>query len=562
MMVLTEPRGQGKERMAKFRTTGKTMNRRSFVKSVGFLATGSTLCSSLLSCSVNTGINIPCLGTAPVPEPVPGMTYIRASQIGCALDCDLTNGRNKHTGEKATDDGPRINAAMAGASASNPMTLIIDGSALISGLFLPAGGYWSIVGLGCGTGFFIKSGTNNDGIHNGDPTAGIPGDPGPPAPPRGSSVSLRNFTINGNQGDGHNGDSTTGKPRGNDRTTWYFCVNLMNLNNIDIENLVIVDSPAYHIRFSNTGNVNISGCILRSEGANTDGFHFDGPANDITISNCDLTTGDDSIALNCPEGYTGDIVRVAVSNCTFNSTQSFMRIYTKTYGDPHRFNINTVTVSNCRGTATITAFLFGQSSDTTPESITGVNISDCHVIAPAALELGANFGNITVNNVTLVPRNTFAPLQAPGLAFVRSSGYLVNCTYVGTSLTLNNCVVQRGADIAVAALIVEYNSLIKNVIFNGFAVNDLGHYAMVPELVNFVSGSIRQLIINQLERANIREPVSTGGFSSIESVAGIGVLATRWEFPDAVMADGVPYISASSGLPSIKVGGVVESYSG
>jgi hypothetical protein len=87
------------------------------------------------------------------------MTYIRASEIGCALDCDLRNGRNKYTGDAATDDGPRINAAMAGATADNPITLIIDGSALISGLFLPAGGYWNIAGLGCGTGFFVKTGT-------------------------------------------------------------------------------------------------------------------------------------------------------------------------------------------------------------------------------------------------------------------------------------------------------------------------------------------------------------------------------------------------------------------
>ena len=71
------------------------------------------------------------------------MTYIRASEIGCALDCNLQNGRNRYTGGAATDDAPRINSAMAGATADNPITLIIDGSALISGLFLPAGGYWS-----------------------------------------------------------------------------------------------------------------------------------------------------------------------------------------------------------------------------------------------------------------------------------------------------------------------------------------------------------------------------------------------------------------------------------
>ncbi len=106
--------------------------------------------------------------------------------------------------------GRAINAVMAGASADNPITLIIDGSALISGLFLPAGGYWNIAGLGCGTGFFVKTGTNNDGIHNGPLAAQCRTIPGPPAPARGMNVSLRNFTLNGNQGNGFDGNSTSG----------------------------------------------------------------------------------------------------------------------------------------------------------------------------------------------------------------------------------------------------------------------------------------------------------------------------------------------------------------
>src|SRR6266702_1633091 len=154
------------------------MDRRGFLKTAGVLATSSGLGYSLLACSSDSGIDIPCMPAVEAPRPLPGMTYIRASEIGCALDCDLKTGRNK-TGGQATDDAPRINAAMAAASESHPITLIVDGSALISGLFLPAGGYWNIAGLGCGTGFFIKSGTNNDGIKNGGPTAGFPADPGP-----------------------------------------------------------------------------------------------------------------------------------------------------------------------------------------------------------------------------------------------------------------------------------------------------------------------------------------------------------------------------------------------
>jgi hypothetical protein len=87
-----------------------------------------------------------------------------------------------------------------------------------------------------------------------------------------------------------------------------------------------------------------------------------------------------------------------------------------------------------------------------------------------------------------------------------------------------------------------------------------GSYRPTPELINIASESIGQLVLDALDCTHIMASVSAGGFSSIGSVSGAGVLATGWEFPDAVMANGVPYISASTGLPSIKVGGVVEPY--
>lgn len=535
--------------MRRNRDVGTSLiDRRCFVQKVALVVAGTALGPSLMGCGVD--LAIPCLGPAPAPVPVAGMTYIRASQIGCALDCNLENGRNKYTGGTATDDGPRINAAMAGATASNPITLIIDGSALISGLFLPAAGHWSIAGLGCGTGFFIKRGTNNDGIHNGVPNAAVPSDPGPPAPARGMNVSLSNFTLNGNQGSGRNGDSTTGTRQGT-TTTWYFGINLMNLDNINIENVVVVNTPAYHIRLSNVGNVTVSGCVMRSTGINTDGLHFDGPANDIAISNCDFTAGDDAIALNCPEGYTGDISRVEVANCTFRSL-TLMRLYTVTiFGGP-KFNIDTVKVSNCTGVFESCAFLIGTYKISNPNSVTNLTISDCSLTAPTVLDISVNFGTIALSNVTLVP---FDSNRAPGFAFVRTGLVYKGMTYVGSSLSIDNCVISNNGDSAVAALILENGSTIHNLQFNGFAVSD-----SAPELLNILSGSIGQLTLDAVASTHIKTPVSPGGFSSIDSVCGAGVLATGWEFPDAVMANGVPYISANSGLPSIKVGGVVEPY--
>jgi hypothetical protein len=534
------------------------MDRRSFLARAGLLAVGSAFGSSLLGCDT-VYLEIPCISVAPAPPSLPGTTFIKASQIGCALDCDLATGSNKHTGGAATDDGPRINAAMAGASASNPITLIIDGSALISGLFLPAGGYWSIAGQGCGTGFFVKPGANNDGIHNGPPNAGIPSDPGPPVPPRGSNVSLSNFVLNGNQGNGFNGDSTYGDSRGNPALEWFYGINLMNLDNITIVNLVVINTPSYHIRLSNVGNVSVSGCLLRTLGTNHDGLHFDGPANDITISNCDFTMGDDAIALNCPEGHGGNISRVSVTNCTFNSftlmrLYSYDGIYTSLgNANPYKFTIDTVTVSNCSGNFQMTGFTIDDGSGASPNSVTGVTISDCTLTAPSALDLSTNFGTVVLNNVTLIPVINY--WQPPGLGFVRSAPLYGEMTYIGSSLTLNNCAVSPNGNLNVPALILQNNSTISNLIFNGFVTQ-------APELIAITSGSIGQLVLNAVASAQVAAPVSPGGFSSIGSVSGSGVLATSWEFPNDVMADEVPYISANSGLPSIKIDGVVEPYPG
>ncbi len=531
------------------------MDRRDFVGRSCKLLAGAA-CSVLFSSCSDFEEELPCLGPAAPPQPVAGMTYIWASKIGCALDCDLRSGGNINTGGEATDDAPRINAAMAAASATNPITLIIDGPALISGLFLPAGGYWNIAGLGCGTGFFVKTGTNNDGIHNGGPDFTEPSSPGPNVPSRGSSVSLRNFTINGNQGNGRDGDSTTGSTQGT--PVWHFAINLMNLNNVNVENIVVVNSPSFQITFSNVGNVNVSGCVLRSQGPNTDGLHFDGPANDITISNCDITSGDDSIALNCPEGYGGNISSVTVTNCKFNSGTFLMRLHPiDDINYVPMFNVDTVTVSNCSGTCAFAGFLVGHGAGAAPNAIDGLTIANCSLSAPAILEIGANFGSVSLENVTLVP--TFCP-QVPGFAFARSSAYSIGCSYSGASLTIENCTVQRKDSSSVPVFDIENGSSLANLVVNGYTVITSASSTKIPILINVGAGSIGQLAIDSVDSADIAGPVSPGGFLSIGSVSGTGVLATGWEFPDSVMANNVPYISATTDLPSIKIDGVVEPY--
>ena len=301
----------------------------------------------------------------------------------------------------------------------------------------------------------------------------------------------------------------------------------------------------------------MSGCNLYTHGPSTDGVHFDGPANDIAISNCNITCDDDAIALNCPEGYTGNISRVIITACTFNSL-SMIRLYTTVPGRP-RFNIDSVTVKDCTGTFSRAAFAIGEGSNSNPNSVEGLSVVNCKIIAPTVLELDASFGVASFSNVALTP---LGHNQDVGYAFARTSSPYFPIAYSGASLVLENCVIQRNSDHAVTALILEDGSAIESIEFNGFSVQDApgNSYGATPELLSIASGAITQVTIAAVDSALIKAPVSPGRFLNVGSFCGAGVLATGWQFPDSSMANETPYISASTHRPSIKLGGVVRPY--
>ena len=78
---------------------GRLFDRREFLKRGGLIGAAAIAGRSVLGCaSIHDGTVIPCLGPALAPSAVSGMTYIRASEIGCALDCDLALGLNNMEG--------------------------------------------------------------------------------------------------------------------------------------------------------------------------------------------------------------------------------------------------------------------------------------------------------------------------------------------------------------------------------------------------------------------------------------------------------------------------------
>jgi hypothetical protein len=370
--------------------------------------------------------------TLPIPlasVTLPSGPYQLISELGCAKqDVDLTTGRGLH-GSSATDDAPCINAALAQASPQRPVVLVQDGASLVSGIRGPVAGNWSIYGMGggfrgdgslTGTGFFQKAGTNDDVIHNGGPGAGCPfgvSDPGTvvagPPPARGAHITLHNFVINGNRGNGHNGNSTHGVPQGVGSSCWYMGINIMDMDDVDISGIAFFNTSSYNLRLSNVGSSTIDHSIFANTGPyptsyvaqNGDGTHIDGPANDIVISDNLYVTTDDAIALNAPEGWGGLIQNVTIKNSTVRQGASLLRAYTRSQfvqANSELPSIANVTIDNLSGVAMICGFIGEGGAHAMPRlrTISNFKWTNSTCTADSGTLLTENVADLTFSNFT------------------------------------------------------------------------------------------------------------------------------------------------------------------
>ncbi len=88
-------------------------------------------------------------------------------------------------------------------------------------------------------------------------------------------------------------------------------------NRVLIQNVLLQNSPSMHITFKNaTGNVTIQGMTINTPGnsPNTDGIDLIGT--NCLVQNCNISDGDDNIALGSTGGTCSGIM---ITNCTFGS---------------------------------------------------------------------------------------------------------------------------------------------------------------------------------------------------------------------------------------------------
>jgi len=491
----------------------------------------------------------------------PRRTSIKASELGCALNCVVTTGRTVN-GLPPANDTALLNTYLARASASNPIELILDGCAYVNGLILSPEGHTTIRGLGWDTGIFLASGSNADGIRLGPYSNIYGGNPeggGNPAPHRtASNIILRDFTLNGN-----------GAPHGNTSSDRQGVAPantpiqgapphpahgaiFLNCTNVLIDHVNFVNAPYFNLTFSNGNGLIVRDSNFTSRNTYQDGVHIDGPSEDIVITGCTFATGDDSIALNAPEGFGGDITGVLVDNCRFHNAHTVARVYSSTK-DGVRY-IRNLVFASCTGSTRQVCFNLGVENGgtpTVPDQITDILIADCDLSSPAGLTVSTNpVGSLTIKDTTFRAPTTVTPVVR-----VMSGGI--------RDLVLDGITILRTPEGNAAAPLLE-GGVLGRLTVSGIRVVDESTtgWPPIPAVFRF-NDAVAGLRLNSIDMQHFGTLLdSSHAWAHVTpgSLSGAGVLGTGVPVPDTVMADNTLYLSATTSQLTLKMAGATKTF--
>ncbi len=125
------------------------------------------------------------------------------------------------------------------------------------------------------------------------------------------------------------------------RPTWIFF--LRRCTNVRFQDFRIRDVARWTTRFSQCRNMVVRGMIIENDlrAANSDGMHFTSCQN-VMVSDCSITSGDDCIAVTNYGDNDVDSVGVTITNCVMTSHSAGIRI-----GFAEDSLLEDVVVSNC-----------------------------------------------------------------------------------------------------------------------------------------------------------------------------------------------------------------------
>ena len=364
------------------------------------------------------------------------------AKSGCNWSTGLRTG-----GSACYDDSSFINPIAALATAGNPLDIVFDVSIGIgSPIFLPASPYVTLEGLSSqSTGIVVLTGSNSTAICNQYPgfRTGCSGgtDGFTPTPPTAGSVIIKHLGVNGNRGIYPNSNSSTNDGR---CASWCLGISLANLQYYELNDVYIYDAPTYASLTSNVDrqvyrNVRMVTAHLFS--GNTDGIHMDGPCGTFDVEGGYFALGDDSIAVNLPEGYGGSCGGGTINNITYAGALSGFRTYSNSGGytlGPVMMSNLVGFLSNPSGADTTTLLRLGYNSPFALDEIQSIKVTNANItLSPVSgtaslVSIQQNVGELSLNNVTWN-----SPVSAsPWLNFTTASTTVSN-------YTCTNCTIYR-----------------------------------------------------------------------------------------------------------------------
>jgi hypothetical protein len=124
-------------------------------------------------------------------------------------------------------------------------------------------------------------------------------------------------------------------------------VEITNCENVVIQNISLKNPAGWCLHPFNTRNVKIDGITIANNlfGPNADGIDIGG-CQDVIISNCNISSGDDAIALKTTED-SGPCERITVTNCILETNCVAVRVGFESRQDIRDVTISNLIVKNC-----------------------------------------------------------------------------------------------------------------------------------------------------------------------------------------------------------------------
>lgn len=175
-------------------------------------------------------------------------------------------------------------------------------------------------------------------------------------------------------------------------------VSLIGCENVRVEDVTFLNSPAWTVHFVACDYVNVRGVRIRNlvHGCNTDGLDFEA-CRDVIVSDCDIITGDDAIVLKNKntENRKRTSRNITVTNCILATTCNGFKIGTETQADFENIVFTNSIIKR------ITPF--DLQTKLAPEKITNEQPENMGPLGGIALETvdGCHVHNILISNLVM-----------------------------------------------------------------------------------------------------------------------------------------------------------------